>query len=220
MTSMRVLLRRLPLSCALFVSLGAAELVYSRLPAGSKDSVSAWASTNVHRLSHEPLGPLVVSGFVVEQHRLLWLALAGAASVAVELRLGWLRSLLVLVSAHVVGTLLSEGILWLRVQRGDLPLSALRIDDVGPSYLVVGLLGAAVVLGPGRVRCAAVLVLGVLSPGLLEGVTSLDVTALGHIIAVATGSAVAYWVSRTRPGPLEPASGDSSTARRWNRLVR
>lgn len=190
--------RAAPLTSTVTGALGLAELGYLRLPGHIQTEVAAWASTNVHRLTTEPAGPMLASAFVVQEQRLLWFVLAGFGCAAVESRVGWRRTLLVVVSTHVTGTLVSEGVVWWRYHHGRLPASQLLLDDVGVSYIVVGLLVAAAVLGPLAVRLVALAALGMLAQPLLTGLTRLDYAAVGHLTAATAGAALAFWAGRNR----------------------
>jgi hypothetical protein len=177
-------LARIPLTVAFAGALAVAEIGYLSLSTRHADRVVAWASTNVDRLTTEPLGPLVLSVFVVGEHRLLWLLLGTLGCAIVELRFGWRRTLLVAVVAQVGGTAVSEGIVWWRVGHDRLPDRALHQVDVGVSYVVVGLLTLAVVTGRPRVlRVIAGAALAVLAPNLLTGLTALEVSPVGHLTA-------------------------------------
>lgn len=180
--------RRRPLTLTFVAGLAVAEVVEVLLPGIRFHALQAWASTNVARLTSEPFGPLVVSVFVVDEYRVLWVVLAAMAFALVEPRLGWVRTLVIAVAAQLAGTVASEGIVWWRVQHGRLPSAALHQFDIGVSYIVVAVLTAAVVLAPrwpGRI-CAAV-ALAVIAPDLLAGLTRLQVSGVGHFVAILSG---------------------------------
>jgi hypothetical protein len=181
--------RRVPVTGVFVALLAVAEIVYATLTQPAAHRLVEWASTNVDRLRAEPIGPMLLSAFVVQEDPLPWLIVGGAAFAVVEWRLGWWRALVTALAAHVIGTLVSEGIVWWRVHHGTLPASAVRQLDVGASYVVVGLLAAAVVVGPriGQILAGALLL--ALSPALLEGITGLEVAAVGHLTSVAVGLA-------------------------------
>jgi membrane associated rhomboid family serine protease len=179
--------RRVPVTVSFVVLLAIAEISYALLTHDDELRFAAWASTNVARLRTEPFGPMIVSAFVVQEDPLAWLIVGGAAFAIVEWRLGWWRALVAALAAHVVGTLVSEGIVWWRVNDRALPASAQHQLDVGASYVVAGVLAAAVVVAPRLGRILASIVLVALSPALLEGITSLDVAAVGHLTALVIG---------------------------------
>jgi len=178
------LVRRLPLTAGFGAVMAIAEIGYASLSTANAQRVADWASTNVTRLTSEPLGPLTASVLVVEDYQILWLALGTLGCAMVEARFGWLRTLLAAAFAQLGGTAVSEGIVWWRVGHGRLPHSALDQVDVGMSYVVAGLLTVAVLAGrplPGRLAAAAALV--TIGPNLLAGLTALDVSPVGHLSA-------------------------------------
>jgi len=181
--------RRVPVTVVFVVALALAEIGYALLARPDALRLAAWASTNVARLRTEPVGPMLVSAFVVEEHPLAWLIVGGAAFAIVEWRLGWWRALAAALAAHVLGTLVSEGVVWWRVRDRALPASALHQLDVGVSYVVVGVLAVAAVVAPRVAQIVAVVLLVGLSPALLDGITTLYVDAVGHLTAVVTGVA-------------------------------
>lgn len=196
--------RRVPVTAVFVALLAVAEIVYATLAQPAAHRLAEWASTNVDRLRAEPVGPMIMSAFVVQDDPLPWLLVGGVAFAVVEWRLGWWRALVTALAAHVIGTLVSEGIVWWRVQHGTLPESAQRQLDVGASYVVVGLLAAVVVVGPRIARIVATGLLVALSPALLEGITGLEVAAVGHLTSVAVGLAAALLL-RVKARRSEPA---------------
>jgi hypothetical protein len=181
--------RRVPVTVGFVALLAAAEIGYALLARPDATRLAAWASTNVDRLRTEPIGPMVVSAFVVEDHPFAWLVIAAVAFALVEWRVGWWRALAPAVAAHVVGTLVSEGIVWWRVDDHALPTSELYQLDIGASYVVVGVLAVAVVVAPRAGQIVAAGLLVALSPSLLDGTSTLAVPAVGHLTAAAVGFA-------------------------------
>src|SRR5260221_160021 len=55
-----------------------AEVIYAGLSPRDQAAITTWASTNVHNLSHDPLGSLIASAFVTGAF-----VTAGAGSVLV-----------------------------------------------------------------------------------------------------------------------------------------
>lgn len=176
--------RSLPFTIGFALILAAAEIGYSALSSGRADRVAAWASTNVARLTTEPIGPLAASVFVIEDYRLMWLVLGTLGCALVEARVGWRRTLLVALAAQLGGTAVSEGIVWWRVGHDRLPDSALHQLDVGASYVAVGLLTAALLVArPVAARVLAGLSLAAIAPNLMSGLTRLEVSPVGHLTA-------------------------------------
>jgi hypothetical protein len=177
-------LRSLPFTVGFALILAATEIGYSALSSRQAERVAAWASTNVARLTTEPIGPLAASVFVIEDYRLMWLVLGTLGCALVEAQLGWRRTLLVALAAQLGGTAVSEGIVWWRVGHDRLPDSALHQLDVGASYVAVGLLTAALLVArPLAARLVAGLSLAAIGPNLLSGLTGLAVSPVGHITA-------------------------------------
>jgi hypothetical protein len=171
----------------------AAEITYALLPGHDRAALLRWASTNVHNLQHDPVGCMIVSAFFPQGSARAWPALIALALFGANRALGNVRTVVVCAAGHVVGTLVSEGILDYRVAHGALPESSRFILDVGPSYVVVAAIAAAVLYGSWAARAAAVLDLAVLAfaGDIFAGLGHLDVAAVGHVTAIATGALTA-----------------------------
>jgi hypothetical protein len=115
---------------------------------------------------------------------LIALALFGANHV-----LGNWRTVGVCAAAQVAGTLVSEGIVAYRVRTGALPPAGRYLLDVGPSYVVVAAIAVAVLYGPWLARVAALadLALLVFVGHIFAGLGRLQVSAVGHVTALAVG---------------------------------
>ena len=157
-------------------------------PAGSS-AVQQWASTNVVNLRHDPLGCLVASAFVPSGYSAWWPFLIAAAMFGANRVLGNWRTVAVCGAGHVVGTLVSEGIVAYRIAQGLLPESDSRITDVGPSYVVVAAAATAVLYGPWAARIAggADLLLLIVVGGIFSGLSTLQVAAVGHTTSLVVG---------------------------------
>jgi Rhomboid-like protein len=177
-------------------------LVYAALSPRAQAALTSWASTSVANLEHEPAGPLVVSAFLAPGYFLAWPALILLALPGAGRALGSARAALVCAAGHVIGTLVSEGIVAYRVDAGQLPAADRHLIDVGPSYLVVSAIVIAVMCGSRLARAAALADLAVLVfPGhIFGGLSRLDVAAVGHLTAAVTAAAVtAAIMARRRP---------------------
>src|SRR5215471_18162343 len=170
-----------------------AEVIYAGLPTRGQAALTAWASTNVHNLSHDPVGSLVVSAFVTGESATAWptaiaLAMFGASRV-----LGNWRTVLVCAAGHVIGTLVSEGIAGYRLSRGLLPAPDRYLIDVGPSYVVVSAIVVALLYGSWLARGAAALDLALLVGvgHIFGGLSQLSVPAVGHVTAMIVAAAPA-----------------------------
>jgi hypothetical protein len=132
----RVVFRRYAFAWAYLGCYLAAELVWVLLTPRAQATLTAWASTSVANLEHEPVGPLVLSAFVMPGSLRLWPVLIALAVFGASQGLGNARTTLVCAAGHVVGSLVSEGIVAYRVDAGQLPAGDRYLTDVGPSYVV------------------------------------------------------------------------------------
>jgi hypothetical protein len=188
----RLSLVRYPVAWGYVIAVVAAEIVYTLLPRADQAAVLRWASTNVHNLHTDPVGCLVASAFFPTESLSAWPVLIALALFGASRVLGNWRLVVVCASGHVIGTLVSEGIVGYRVTHGTLPESARFIVDVGPSYIVVAALPAAILAGGWLARSAALLDLALLAfvGDIFGGLTRLSVPAVGHTTAITVGLAV------------------------------
>jgi hypothetical protein len=196
-----VLLDRLGVACGYAVALTAGELM-------STDSALDWASTNLANLRHRPVAAMVVSAFLAEDDRIAWVLLALTGIAATGWILGAWRTAVLLGAAHVVATLISEGVLALRIAAGAVPAAQEHIRDVGPSYVVIAALTAGLLYGtwPWRVPCAIGFAL--MAPGSFGGLPRLELAAMGHVCAVLIAAGLGLvMVRRRRAATPARASG-------------
>jgi hypothetical protein len=174
---------------ALFV---VTNIIYVCLPPGSRLALQSWASTNIVNLRHHPAGCLVASAFIPSGSAIAWPALIAVALLGASKVLGSWRTALVCAAGHVLGTLVSEGVLAYRISHGLLPESDSRITDVGPSYVVVSAITVAVLYGPWLVRILAGLALSLMIfvGDIFSGLSTLQVAAVGHVTAIAVGASL------------------------------
>jgi hypothetical protein len=189
--AVRVLLRRYGFALAYLACFLAIELAYTLLSPDGHARLIAWASTNVANLEHEPVGPLLVSAFVTGGFFAAWPVLIAPALFGANRALGNTRTALVCLAGHVIGSLVSEGILAYRVDAGQLSAANLHITDVGPSYVVLSAIVIALACGGWLARTLAAVDLVVLVfPGqIFGGLSQLDVAAVGHLTAALTAAA-------------------------------
>jgi hypothetical protein len=196
---------------ALFVIV---QVTYALLSSRDQSAVIAWASTNVHNLRQDPVGTLVASAFIAQSSPAVWPALIALAVFGACRALGNWRAALVCAAGHVIGTLVSEGIVGYRVSHGLLPAADRYLVDVGPSYVVVSAAVVALLYGPWLARGAAAVDLIVLiGPGdIFSGLSHLYVAAVGHltamIVAALGGSLLAWQLRRRRRQPQPPRLGE------------
>jgi hypothetical protein len=182
-------LRRYPVPLVYMAILCLVSLVWTyALPKPDMTSLVNWASTNVANLAVRPVVALVASAFVSDAPILVWAVLTTTGLVLLAHCFGNWRTAFLSGTAHVVGTLVSEGIAAARLAVGAAPAALRHIADVGPSYVTVSALAAVACFGPSR-RHRAVAAAGLLflAPFLFGGIAELDVAAVGHAVAVTTG---------------------------------
>ena len=167
------------------------QVVYAQLSAHRQSELTAWASTSVVNLEHDPVGSLVVSAFITGENPIVWTALIALAVFGANRALGNAAVALVCLAGQVIGSLVSEGIVAYRVDVGQLPLSDRHLTDIGPSYVVMSAIVVAVLCGAWAARILAVIDLLILAfPGdIFGGLGRLDVAAVGHVTAAATAAA-------------------------------
>ena len=185
-------LRRYAVAWGYLAVFTAFDITLALLPADSTFAVRQWASTNPINLRHDPLGSLVVSALIPGEDFVAWPFLIAMALFGANRILGNRRTLLVCVAGHVLGTLVSEGIAAYRISAGLLPESASRIIDVGPSYVVVAAITVAILYGPWLVRILAAvdLILLIFGGGIFDGLTTLEVAAVGHTTSILVSAAL------------------------------
>ncbi|MEU9095071.1 rhomboid-like protein [Streptomyces sp. NPDC048428] len=186
---------------ALFVT---TVIVHQMSPAFEEDFLRQ-RSTNIHELSQNPVRVLISSAFWIDGGK--WLPYAVLYTVfhaPAERRLGTMRWLAVAATAHVLATLVSEGVLAWAIQHGHAPATAANTLDVGVSYALAGVVAVLTyyVVRPWRyVYLFAVLV--IYGVPLVTGATFTDV---GHFTAALIGLAC-YPLTRThdetKPTPAQ-----------------
>ncbi len=107
------------------------------LPARDRSALATWASTSVASLEHHPAGSLLLSAFIAGGSAAIWPVLIALALFGANRGMGNAATAVICAAAHVIGTLVSEGIVAYRVDAGLLPVSSRHLLDVGPSYVVV-----------------------------------------------------------------------------------
>jgi membrane associated rhomboid family serine protease len=197
-----------------------AQLIYAVLPAHDQSALLQWASTDVVNLRHDPVGSMVTSAFLSGGFAGAWPFMIALALFGANRALGNWRTAVVCAAGHVVGTLVSEGILDYRVTNDPLPASETRILDVGPSYVVVTAIAVAMLYGSWWARVAATVDLAALVfvGQIFAGLSALEVAAVGHVtaivVAVLLGSLLAWQARRHRPAVRDGPPGARSPARR------
>jgi hypothetical protein len=175
-------------ACAYLTCFILTGLVYVLLSPSAQDTLTAWASTSVANLEHEPVIPLVLSVFIIPGFSWSWPVLIALAMFGANRAVGSLRIALICAAGQVAGTALSEGMVAYRVDAGQLPVADRHLVDVGPSYVVVAAIVVAILAGTWLTRALAALDFVLLTFGgdLFGGLSQLDVAAVGHLTAMVT----------------------------------
>jgi hypothetical protein len=208
---------RYAVAWAYLVAFVIVQAIYTLLPAHDQAAFIGWASTSVHNLHQDPVGCLVASAFIAQGSLAAWPALIALAMFGACTVLGNWRTALVCAAGHVIGTLVSEGIVGYQVSRGLLPAADRYLIDIGPSYVVVSAAVVALLYGPWVARAAAALdlVLLIVPGDIFGGLSHLYVAAVGHATAMATAAIVGsflVWERRKRRGQPQPPALDDEPA--------
>jgi hypothetical protein len=192
------LLRRYPLPIVFMSLLGAMSAVYAgALSVSDQRYVLRWSSTNLANLPVRPFTSMVASAFVTEDPIVVWAVLTTLGLVLLVHRFGNLRAFALVGSTHVLATLVSEGVVALRLFAHDAPAALRHIIDVGPSYITTAALVATAAYGRRRwERIAGLVGFLILAPFLFEGLTGLEVAAVGHLVSVVAGLLIGHLMIR------------------------
>lgn len=178
----------------------ASTLVQVSAPPSLVDLLTTLASSNLANLHRAPLRALLDSAlWVADKGEGLSLYILAFATVVAwaERRYGTPRIIVVGLSGHVLGSLLTVLVERRALETGRAPARLAVQTDVGVSYIMVAGCAAAVLLMRGRWLWAGVsaLAVGVLGPV----VWSRTLWDLGHLLATLCGFLVALAVLRVGP---------------------
>lgn len=214
MEAWRTRVGRLPrLAIAYAVALLATNVWLETSSASYEQRVLQSMSTNVWHLIHDPWVVVPASAFFTTGG--LPYALAGALVCMglLEMQIGWVVTVLVAVSGHLIGTAVSEGVVAIRVALHDLPSSARHSLDVGPSYVLVACATCVIAwmraTPLSRLACA----LGLVPVFVFTAwrIPAGDIDAVGHLTSACVG--VAWGWALTRRGVLPKRSGTTASLR-------
>ncbi|KJY23548.1 MULTISPECIES: rhomboid-like protein [Streptomyces] len=144
-------------------------------------------SSNIHQLVQHPVRALVSSAFWIANPAslALYAVLFEVFHAPVERWLGTLRWLVIVATAHVVATLISQKVLLTAIQDHRAPRSMTHVVDIGVSYGLAASIGVLTYRLPSPWRwfylAGAIAFFGI---PLATGGTFTD---LGHAIALAVG---------------------------------
>lgn len=146
-------------------------------------------SSNLHQLDQHPAQALLLSAFWIENPASLptYVVLFEILHARVERRLGTLRWLFVVATAHIAATLVSQKVVLERIESHDASRRMMNVVDIGVSYGLAASAGVLTYLLPGRWKWLyALAVVAFFGVPLATGGTFTD---LGHAIALAIGFA-------------------------------
>ncbi|WP_370478819.1 rhomboid-like protein [Mycobacterium sp. pUA109] len=143
-------------------------------------------STNIHHLATDPLEVLFASLLWIDgRYWTPYLVLFTLFLAPAERWLGQLRWLAVGLTAHIGATYLSEGLLYLAIQRHLEPQRLVHARDIGVSYFMVGVMAVLTyrIARPWRWGYLAALVVVFAVPLVIDR----NFTAIGHFSAIFCG---------------------------------
>ncbi|MEV6973626.1 rhomboid-like protein [Kitasatospora sp. NPDC093806] len=166
--------------------LAATSFVVARMDQRTLDWFLAARSTNLDQLRSRPVHALMASALWTEQSSWpLYLVLFTLFHANAERWLGTARWFTVAATAHVLATLVSEGVVAWGIVRGSLQRSMADTVDVGVSYALAGVVAVLAHRFAGRWRW--LYGGGVLVVYLVPLVASHTFTDLGHFTAMLIG---------------------------------
>ena len=182
--------------------------IQRELPKRQLHSMLLHHSTNIHGLARDPLDVLFssllwIDGRNLEPYLLLFTLFLASA----EHWLGQLRWLTVGLSAHVLATYISEGILYFAIEDRDAAERMVYARDIGVSYFLVGVMAVLTyhIAKPWRWGYLGILLLIFGFPLITMDRIELNFTAIGHFSSVLIGLCF-YPMTRTKDGrQLSPA---------------
>jgi hypothetical protein len=208
--------RRVPaLTLAYAAALLGTNIWLELASARTEDRVLQDGSTNLAHLVHDPW--LVLPASALFTRGGLIYALIGCAVCLgpLELMEGPRRALAIGLGGHVIGTVVSEAVVAVRIAAGDLPESARHALDVGPSYILVAA-GAAVIASARAGRRLRVLCALAIAPVFVYTAWRLPdgrIDAIGHLTAGLVGAVSAVWLRHRPPGAAEGGLASGIMAR-------
>ncbi|WP_035798029.1 rhomboid-like protein [Kitasatospora mediocidica] len=177
--------------------LAVTSFVVARISPENLDWFLAGRSTNLDQLRSHPVHALVASAIWTEQPSFFfYFVIFHVFHVPAERWLGTRRWFTVAATAHVLATLISEGVVSAGILHGRLPANLANTVDVGVSYALAGVEGVLTYRFAGGWRW--VYGTGLLVFYAVPLVTSHTFTDLGHFCSVLIGLAF-YPITRGRP---------------------
>ncbi len=206
-----------PLTYGWLIVLMITTIIQNHLTHKQLHAVLLHRSTNIHGLARDPLDVLFssllwVDGKNIEPYLLLFTLFLAPA----EHWLGQLRWLTVGLSAHIVSTYISEGVLYFVIEEHQASERLVLARDIGVSYFLVGVMAVLAyhIARPWRWGYLAVLFIIFGFPLITMDRIDLNFTAIGHFTSILVGLCF-YPMTRTKDGrQLSPARVKAMLRRR------
>jgi hypothetical protein len=181
-----------PATFAYIAIFTALTLVQRTTPPQLIDLLTRMNSTSLSRLRHAPVAALADSALWVANRGsglTLYVVIFGTVVAWAERQYGPPRMILICVSGHVLGSLLTALVELDAIQSGRASHKLAHTTDVGVSYMLVAGSVAAVLLMRGWWRAAGVAALAVFV--VRPVISDHTIWDLGHLLAMLSGLAVA-----------------------------
>ncbi|MEU5882931.1 rhomboid-like protein [Spirillospora sp. NPDC047279] len=180
-------------------------LVQRTAPPKLIELLTTLQSTNLRNLARAPLEVLLDSMWWVADRGaglVLYILLYVTVVAWGERRYGTPRMLVIGLSGHVFGSLLTAAVETRALRTGRAPAELAITTDVGVSYVMVAGCAAAVLLMRGRWLVAGVvsLVVGIVAPAVVMH----TIWNLGHLFATSCGLLAAWALLRVAPARRPP----------------
>ncbi|KOY58957.1 rhomboid-like protein [Streptomyces sp. XY332] len=156
-------------------------------------------SSNIHELTRHPVRALISSAFWIANPAslALYAVLFELFHAPVERWLGTLRWLVIVATAHITATLISQKVVLMAIQDHRAPQSMVHVVDVGVSYGLAASIGVLTYRLPNPLRWIYLAcVVAFFGLPLLTGGTFTD---LGHAISLSVG--LLAWPLTRHPHP-------------------
>ena len=197
-----------PLTYTWLLALMVTTIIQIETPGRQLHHILLHKSTNLHALGTDPLDVLFssllwIDGKNLESYPLLFTLFLAPA----EHWLGQLRWLTVGLTSHILATYVSEGILYFAIQEREASERAVRANDIGVSYFLVGVMAVLTyhIARPWRWGYLGVLFLIFGFPLITMNHHQLDFTAIGHFAAILIGLCFYPLARERKRPPLNPA---------------
>jgi hypothetical protein len=197
-----------PLTYGWLLVLAITTIVQNQLPGRRLHAVLLHHSTNIHALGTDPLDVLFssllwIDGKNLEPYLLLFTLFLAPA----EHWLGHLRWLTVGLTAHILSTYISEGILYFAIEERQASQRLVHARDIGVSYFLVGVMAVLTyhIARPWRWGYLGVLFVIFGFPLITMNHRELNFTAIGHFAAILIGLCFYPMARERKRPPLNPA---------------